>query len=279
MSQTRIAYLPLSSDTEATSDESIRAATSFAASLDCTLSVTTFAVDVPQLSSGLGSLVVDIRGLARAAEERSRVECHRLQGLVQEAAGSRLNVDCTSRTVAMGATMDVAATEARYFDLVLVPWSEGSLSAQELAQAMVFGSGRPTILVPPSAGAVRLDHIAVAWDASRVAARALGDALPLVAEGGQVSVLTVQDEKSLGRSDLADALASSLEKRGFSATPRDVTLGRRTIAEALQNSALSEGAQLLAMGGFGHSRIRDFILGGATKGVLTELQLPTLLSH
>ena len=77
----------------------------------------------------------------------------------------------------------------------------------------------------------------------------------------------------------AGALASSLEKRGFSATPLEITLGERTIAEALQETVASEGAQVLAMGGFGHSRIRDFILGGATKGVLTQLGLPTLLSH
>ncbi len=101
----------------------------------------------------------------------------------------------------------------------------------------------------------------------------------LLAEGGRIAVLTVKDEKSLIRSDLAEALASSLEKRGLKATPRNVPLGQMTIAEALQDSALSEGAQLLAMGGFGHSRIRDFILGGATKGVLTQLRLPTLFSH
>ncbi|HEY7764325.1 MAG TPA: universal stress protein, partial [Aestuariivirgaceae bacterium] len=88
-----------------------------------------------------------------------------------------------------------------------------------------------------------------------------------------------RDEKPLSEPDLANALASSLAKRGFSATPLEATLRRRTIAEALQNTALSKGAQLLAMGGFGHSRIRDFVLGGATKGILTQLRLPILLSH
>lgn len=56
-------------------------------------------------------------------------------------------------------------------------------------------------------------------------------------------------------------------------------LDGRSIAAALQDTALAEGAQLLAMGGFGHSRIRDFILGGATKGVLTDLRMPVLLAH
>ena len=279
MSQTRIAYMPLATDPEATADESILAATGFAASLDCTLNVTTFAVDIPQVSSGLGGLVVDMRGLARAAEERSEAECQRLQELVRGAVVSRPSVHCTSRKVAMGAAMDVAATEARYFDLALVPWSAESLGAQEMAQAIVFGSGRPTMLVPPSVRPCSLDHIAVAWDASRVAARALCDALPLLVKGGRVTVLTVEGDKPLSASRLADALASSLEKRGVGAMPREITLGQKSIAEALQDTALAEGAQLLAMGGFGHSRIRDFILGGATKGVLAQLQLPTLLSH
>jgi nucleotide-binding universal stress UspA family protein len=98
------------------------------------------------------------------------------------------------------------------------------------------------------------------------------------AKGGRVSVLTVQDEKPL-KVDLAGALASSLETRGFNATPIAIKLGERPIADALQDTALSQGAQVLAMGGFGHSRVRDFILGGATRGVLTHLRIPTLLSH
>jgi nucleotide-binding universal stress UspA family protein len=132
--------------------------------------------------------------------------------------------------------------------------------------------------VPPSTGSDPVSHIAIAWDGSRVAARALGDALALLPEGGRVTVLTVQDEKPLaGR--IAQTLADSLEKRGIPALIHSVPLGRRKIAEALQEGALESGATLLAMGGFGHSRIRDFVLGGATTGVFADLRLPVLLSH
>ncbi len=279
MTHTRIAYMPLATYPEAIADEAIRATAAFAASLECTLQVTTFAVDLPQVSSALGNLLLDVPGLVRAAEEKSKAECLRLKDLVHGAAGSRLNVDCTIRTVVLGAGLDAAAAEARYYDLAVLPWSGETVAAQDMTQSVVFGSGRPAILVPPSARPAPLDHIAIAWDASRVAARALGDALPLLAEGGVISVLTVRDEKPLSGSNLADALASSLVKRGFNATPLETTLGKQTIAEALQDLALSNGAQLLAMGGFGHSRIRDFVLGGATKGILTQLRLPILLSH
>ena len=107
----------------------------------------------------------------------------------------------------------------------------------------------------------------------------LATSLSLLPEGGRVSVLTVQDDKPLSGSDIAGVACGSLQVRGFKAKPCSISLGGKTIAEALQEAAMKEGAQLLAMGGFGHSRLRDFVLGGATKGVLTDLRLPALLSH
>lgn len=279
MTRTRIAYIPLTTYPEAIADEAIRAAAAFAAPLGCTLSVTAFAVSLPRSSAGLGDLLIDLPALVHSAEEKSRAECHRLEDLVRGVVASGVNVHCATRKVAWGAVLDNAAEEARYFDLAMIPWSGATVAAQDMAQAVVFASGRPAIVVPSSTPAASLDHIAVAWDGSRVAARALGDSLPLLAEGGRISVLTVRDEKPLSGSDLAGALASSLTKRGFNATPLETNLGKRTIAEALQHTAMSNGAQLLAMGGFGHSRIRDFVLGGATKGILTQLRLPVLLSH
>jgi nucleotide-binding universal stress UspA family protein len=279
MTQTRIAYMPLATYPEAIPDESILAATTFAAAIDCALQVTTFAVEVPRPASPIGNLLIDVPSLIRGTEDRSRAECERLQGLVKGAAGSGAGLHCASRKLGLGAVLDAAVAEARYFDLSVLPWSGQTVAAGEMAQAIVFGSGRPTLLVPPTARSARLDHIAIAWDASRFAARALGDALPLLAEGGRVSVLTVQDEKPLGGPDPAGALAASLERRGFRAAPLAINIGGRTIAEALQDTAVAEGAQILAMGGFGHSRFRDFILGGATKGVLADLRLPALISH
>ena len=279
MALTRMAYMPLATYPEAVADESILAAVGFATSLGSALNVMTFSVDIPQVSSPMASLLMDIPGFVNAAEKKSKDECHRLQGLVEGTAGSRPDVHCTTREVVLGAQFDAAAAAARYFDLAVLPWSRESATAQHLIEAVVFGSGRPTILVPSSARPAALDHIAIAWDASRVAARALGDALPLLAQGGRVSVLTIQDEKPLGGSALARVLASSLEKRGFNATPVEISLGGRTVAKALQETALREGAQVLAMGGFGHSRLRDFIIGGATKGVFADLRLPVLLAH
>ena len=274
-----IAYMPLATYPEAVTDSAILAAAGFAAALGFELHVKAFSVDIPQMSSPLGIFLLDVPGLVRAAEEKSKAECQRLKGLFEGPTELRASVHYSTREVVLGAALDAAAVEARYYDLSVLPWSGETVLAQDMSEAVVFGSGRPAILVPPSARSAGVDHIAIAWDASRVAARALGDALSLLPEGGRVSVLTVQDEKPLSGSDVAGSLASSLERRGFKAKSCSITIGGKTIAEALQEAALAEGAQLLAMGGFGHSRMRDFVLGGATKGILADLRLPTLLSH
>lgn len=276
----RIAYLPLNTYPEAAPDPAVLAAVSFAASLGCGLHVSTFAVDVPQTASPISGFLINVEGLARAAEERSKAECERLHTLIKGAARPEVHLSIGKHRVMLGAALDAATAEARLFDLALLPWSADTLSAQDMAQSLVFGAGLPVILVPPpSAAAGSIDHIAVAWDGSRVAARALCDVLPLLAAGGRVSVVTVQGEKSLSDSDASQTLATALERRGYSAKAINITLDGRSIANALQDAAISEGAQLLAMGGFGHSRLRDFILGGATKGVFADLRLPVLLSH
>ncbi len=275
----RIAYLPLNTYPESAPDPAILAAVNFAASLGCGLHVSTFAVDVPQTASPISGFFINVEGMARATEERSKAEGERLAILIKGAARSDLNVSIGNRTVVLGAALDAAPAEARHFDLALLPWSAETISAQDMAQSLVFGAGVPVILVPASTIASAVDHIAIAWDGSRVAARALCDALRLLASGGRVTVVTVQDEKTLGGSSIAQTLATSLERRGYTANAINITLDGRTIANALQDTALSEGAQLLAMGGFGHSRLRDFILGGATKGVFSDLRLAVLLSH
>lgn len=275
----RIAYLPLNTYPEAAPDPAILAAVGFAASLGCGLQVSTFAVDVPQTASPISGFFINVEGLARAAEERSKAECARLQALIKGAARPGLNVSMGNHTVVLGAALDAATAEARTFDLALLPWSAETHIAQDMAQSLVFGAGVPVILVPASTAAGSVDHIAIAWDGGRVAARALCDALPLLAAGGRISVVTVQGEKSLSDSGIAQTLTAALERRGYSANAVDIKLDGKPIAMALQDAALAEGAQLLAMGGFGHSRLRDFILGGATKGVFGDLRMPVLLAH
>jgi nucleotide-binding universal stress UspA family protein len=279
MKHKRTAYLPLPTYPESLPDDAILSAAGFANTLGSDLHVTTFSVSIPQIRSPLGSLLIDVPGLVRAAEEKSRVECLRLHDLVRKAVDPSSNLEVMTREIVLGAARDAAAAEARFYEVSVVPWFRDTLAAQEMAQAVIFGSGRPTILVPPTAQVGPLDHIMIAWDASRVAARALWDALAIIPKNCRITVLTVRDEKPLSGPGLATSLVSSLEKRGYKAQQLDITLGEKTIADVLQDAAVKSGVQFLSMGGFGHSRVRDFVLGGATRGILADLRLPVLLSH
>lgn len=279
MTITRLAYLPLVTYPDIAPDESVTAAVTLAQNLGCDLHVMAFATDMPRVSSPLGNMLLNIPDMIRTAKENSQAQCRRLQELVRQLAPPTMRVEFASREPMPGLTGADAASEARYFDLSLVPWAKDRATLQDIAQSVVFDAGRPAVLVPASVTAKPLGHIAVAWDGSRVAARALADALGMAGGDTRFTILTVQDEKALGRSDLAVALAAILTKQGRSAQAVNVRLQDRQIGAALQEAALAAGADMLAMGGFGHSRIRDFILGGATKGVLADLQLPVLLSH
>src|SRR5690606_20370889 len=119
----------------------------------------------------------NVQGMSRAAETRSRAECGRLQALVEKAGTAGPGATVTNHVVIMGGAPAFAATEARYFDMALVPWSAEAAAAQDMAQSLIFGSGLPVILASSTAATGTVDHIAIARDESRVAARALGDAL------------------------------------------------------------------------------------------------------
>jgi nucleotide-binding universal stress UspA family protein len=173
------------------------------------------------------------------------------------------------------------ADHARLHDvLVIGSTRSGILGDRMMAESLLFETGRPLVVVPPSqtpefAG----KRIVVAWDNTRTSARALGDALSLLPDLKEVVLLMVGDEKAI-RSSLDDAgLIDVLSRRGLSARIEHRALNGRKIGDALQDTAIEMDGALLVMGGCGHSRLRDFFLGGATMGVLDNPRLPILLSH
>ena len=196
-------------------------------------------------------------------------------------AAARKEVKLTTGELSASVAMlgKSVAAEARYFDVVVLGWEAANPTARAMAEGVIFGSGRPVILLPDRAVVDTIDHIAIAWDGSRVAARALADAALLFEQASRISVLTVVDEKSLKQHDIAERLADGLRKRGVAAESVSITAKDCPIGTSLQEHAIERRARLLVMGGYGHSRVRDFVLGGATKDVLRDLHLPVLVSH
>ena len=150
-----------------------------------------------------------------------------------------------------------------------------------LTEAAFMDSGRPALVIPREHAAMLPPRRAlVAWDGSREAARATSDAIPLLRFAEQVLVLVVdaRDDGRLG--DLpGSALTAHLVRHAVKAELRQVASGSASVAETLLGHAGELQADLLVMGGYGHSRLREMMLGGTTRSMLEHMTVPVLFSH
>lgn len=178
----------------------------------------------------------------------------------------------------------VAAVHARYADLAILrrPGPDVGDPRHDLAEGVLFHSGRPALIVPPDwAGGPIGAKPLLAWDASRQATRALADAMPLLPDGAAFSVVTVDAKpKAFGHGDQPGAnIAGHLSRKGFTADIRNLDGLGRSAAETLLTEARAMGCDLIIMGGYGHARIRELMFGGATRDLLETADVPLLLSH
>ena len=273
------AFLPLVTYPDPNSAAIAANAVAVAKHLDADLRAVAINADIPSISSPLSGLLLDVPGLIRKAEMDSQDRGEELLEKVKaEAAAAGVAVETGAIVTRLVAMEERAAEGARYFDLSLLGWEKDNVTSRNAAEAVVFGSGRPVVLLPEEGKVGPLDHIAIAWDGSRAAARAVADAWPFLERSSHVSIFSVLDEKPV-RNDAAERLEAGLRRRGLQPEARRINTEDCPIAQTLQDHARQHGCQLLVMGGFGHSRLRDFVLGGATEGILSDLRMPVLLSH
>jgi nucleotide-binding universal stress UspA family protein len=176
---------------------------------------------------------------------------------------------------------DLLVVHARLYDLTIFP-VDSSDESQALVEGLVFGAGRPVLLLPEKSEQPlpeSINTVAIAWDHSRPAARAVADALPLLQAAKRVSVLTVIDEKRLARPHSGVELCKHLARHGVQVTFEAVEAEGRAIGDVLEAHAAERNIDLLVMGVYGHSKLREFILGGATRSVLARPFTWTLVSH
>src|SRR5665647_694425 len=160
--------------------------------------------------------------------------------------------------------------------------SQGAQFDQWYAESIVFGSGRPILIVPHArkrAGAFALGTVVVAWDFSRPATRAVADALPILEKAKHVFVVTVTNEKIIDTKRSGAELAKHLAHHGIDVVLDTVDAAGRGIGDVLESYVTSRNADILVMGAYGHSRIREFILGGATRSMLSRPPLSVFFSH
>lgn len=177
------------------------------------------------------------------------------------------------------------ALQGRYVDLVVMGQADPTSpdpAVRAGIEAALFETGRPVLLLPHAATPRRPGrHALLAWNARREAARALHDALPLLAAMEEVTVLTVTPDEAANDRDARSGadVATHLVRHGLRAGARSVAAGGLAVSEVLLNEAADVGADLLVMGAYGHSRLREFVLGGVTRTLLRQMTLPILMSH
>lgn len=274
------AFLPFLTYPDAASAATIPAALAIARQLGASVHALSVEVDIPDVSNALSGLLLDLPAKIRSVQAHSRAQGRDLlAAVIEEAARCGCSATTGEITAQPALMSDAAVAQARYHDLSIMGCPPGNATGRQLAEAVIFGSGRPVVLLPDAWQPRAIGHIVVAWDGSRAAARALADARPFLALASLVSVVTVTDEKVIAEHDGGATLARGLRERGLAAEPCALVAEERPIAVTLQEHVLKTGADLLVMGGYGHSRIRDFVLGGATRGILDDLRVAALVSH
>lgn len=215
----------------------------------------------------------------------------RLRGRADEAAArfdamvDRLGLCAFEHRIADDEDGYAVSLHARYADLVVVGQADGNDptigTSMNFPEHVLLNAGRP-ILIVPSAGTFEVvgRDVLVAWNASREGARAVTDALPLLQRARKVRVLVINAAQTLdghGAEPGAD-IALYLARHGVKVEVHQET-AVVDVANTLISRAADFGSDLIVMGGYGHSKFRETLLGGATRTILEQMTVPVLMSH
>jgi nucleotide-binding universal stress UspA family protein len=263
-------------------DSEIDRAAAICTGMGAHLSVLVLGIAPPPPASPYGVVSNDIwaseiRDGQGAAQARAEALAARLAE-----AGVPASVD--AQYIDRGTVSTLAARAARYADLTLIPpaGSEGASLQTWVLNGALFESGRPVLLLP--AGGVRFPdarRVLVAWDASVEASKAVRDAIEIMVAAEGVDIVLIDPVPSFeghGPEPGAD-LAAYLARHGIATTVHRLPREGREVGEILNRSAIDLGADLMVMGGFGHSRLRQRIFGGTTTSIIAGAAVPVLMAH
>ncbi len=250
-------------------------AVSLASALEAHIAGIAFVYDpiVPVLSIGYSdTLRRDNEVAAKAA----------IDHFVQVTSHAGVSAEPLTVTASFADAGDQFGRIARYFDLAVVGQTEPEPRAIEvkIAESALFDSGRPVIFVPYIHKApLKLDHVMVCWDASRPAARAVADAMPLLDRSGRVEVVTVANEPGKQKGIKGVDMGRHLARHGLNVEVKRITRDGISVADVLLSHVNDADVDFIVMGGYGHSRLREFVLGGVTHSILRTMTVPVLMSH
>lgn len=199
-------------------------------------------------------------------------------------AASRAGIRAQSRSGKVPADQigAILAEHARFSDLTLVPVKPHDSRTEGIVEAFLFGSGRPLLLCPEHlANELRpeFENVMIAWDHSARAARAVGDALPILRAASSVRVVTAAEDKTDAVIQSGTALVGHLREHGVYASFETTKGGGSSIGKVLGSWANSHGIDAIVMGAYHHSRLNEIVWGGVTKTVIGQPPCWVMISH
>jgi nucleotide-binding universal stress UspA family protein len=262
-------------DDSARASERLELGFQLAADFDAHL-VGLFALDAARIPS---YALAEAGPMLQEIELRRRTEAAAAAESKFRQAERRAQVNAEWR-LSMGAALPAVMVSARYADLVIAAQPEPrDPLAMELAGDFVLSAGRPVLFVPYAGRfASTCKRVLVAWNASREAARAVSDALPLLRRADSVEVVAFRprpgDHGEVPGADIALFLARHGVKATAARQDAEIDIGAQILSRAADTSA-----DLIVMGGYGHSQLRELVLGGVTRTMLEAMTVPVLMSH
>jgi nucleotide-binding universal stress UspA family protein len=255
-------------------------AISVAAAFDAHLAGIAFLYDPIVPVSGAGYIPAEvIETQERDNETATRAALDRF---TMASARAGVTAEPLTLSASFGGVGEQFGRIARRFDLSIVGQAEPETSAVEeiIAESALFESGRPVIIVPYIQKApLKLDRVMLCWDGSRTAARAIADAMPLLHRAGRVEVVIVANER--GKQDEIEGadMGAHLARHALNVEVKRIALGGIDVADVILSHAADASSDFIVMGGYGHSRLREFVLGGVTRSILRSMTVPVLMSH
>jgi nucleotide-binding universal stress UspA family protein len=220
-------------------------------------------------------------GLVAAENQRVRELAEAAADSARRRAQSE-GVACTVETVQLhhAELVETFSTLCRIHDLAVVDADADMLTVdRSFIEQALFSSGRPVIVVPRGADTFKVDRVMVAWDGSAKAARALNDALPLLRSAKTVEIVCVTGEKDLSKAILGAEIAPHLVRHGIKPVVTDLAARNGDEAATLRNHAVLTKVDMIVMGAFVHSRLRQAVFGGVTHSMLKDAPTPLYLSY
>jgi len=275
-------FLHLDSYPDPTPPADIDMAVAIAAAIGGKLTALGLAVTIPLESNRVADYLLGLSKIARDQEKESRGAAREdLKRFSKKAKAAGVFAEAIFARADLYDVPDVVAQMARTRDICLVPLGGRFTGQREVAVTALFNSGRPVLIFKrhKTAFAKGLRKVVVAWDGSACAARAVAEALPILARAADVRVLTVLGDKPTAGAGQSGDLVRHLAAHGVAASVDEVEAKGRATGDVFDDYLKGAKPDLLVMGGYGHSRLQELVLGGATEHMLWETKVPTFLAH